>query len=208
MADKRKPQPTIGPAMLPQDKNDDFTVPAALFCDAIAFLSAACDAEARGERHLTERNLRATLFSAFAALEAQLNQIALAHANTHRNELDGFTLDVLEERESTIDEQGNIVRKTKFYPFEARFSFLVYFITGKDFDRGSALWQGLKSAKALRDTWTHPKPPFDSWALDIPSTRLALISIRDSLQKINDMLDVPPPAWLIVNEIPNHVEDN
>lgn len=207
MADKKKPRQTPGQALLPQDRNDDFTVPASLYCDAIGFLAEAYDAEAHGDRHLTERNLRATLFSAFAALEAQLNQAAFAHAHTHRDMLDSFTLDVLEERESTVDEQGNIVRRTKFYPFEARFSFLVYFITGKDFDRSGALWQGLKSAKALRDTWTHPKPPFDSWALNVPSARLALVSIRDTLVMIQDMLEAPPPPWLTVNMIPSHAEN-
>lgn len=202
MANKRKPQQTPGIAYLPQEDNDDFTVPATLYCDALVFLSEACDAEARGDRDISERNLRATLFSAFAALEAQLNQAARAHAHTHREKLDSITLDILEECESTIDEKGNVVRRTKFFPFEARFSFIVHFITGKEFARGGALWQGLKAAKALRDSWTHPKPPFDSWSLNASTTRHAVTSIRDTIKTISTMLGVSPPPWLIVNEIP------
>lgn len=204
MADKRKPKITPGNGLLPSDPKDDFTLPATLYCDAIAFLREAIEARERIDQDVAARSIRAALFCGFAAFEAQLNQIAFAHAHAHRLELDGITLDVLEERESIIDEQGSIVRRTKFYPFESRFFFLVHFLTGRDFNRSGELWQGLKAAKGLRDAWTHPKPPFDSWSLDVPSVRIALMSIRDTLIEISNMLEIDPPNWLSANEIPNH----
>jgi len=202
MIDKRRPEQTPGPANLPADPNDDFTIPAALYCDAILFLREGIETLQRQCDASTERYLRASLYSSFAALEAQLNQIAYAHARSHAATIDKLTLDVLEERESVLDEKGNIVRKKKYYPFESRFSFLVAFLSGKEFDRSGSLWQGLRAAKGLRDTWTHPKPPLNSGSLTVSLTRAALMSVRETLVRVSDLMGVEPPLWLLTNEIP------
>jgi hypothetical protein len=202
MLDKRLPERTPGPAMLPPDPDDEFTVPAALYCDAIRFLREAVEAPPQQGNESYDCYLRASLFSAFAALEAQLNQAAYAHAKSHAAVLQGFTLDVLEERESVLDEKGNIIRKVKYYPFESRFSFLVSFLSGKEFDRSGSLWRGLRAAKALRDSWMHPKAPQNNDSLTIPAIRAALMSVRDALVKLSEMMGVAPPLWLLANDVP------
>jgi hypothetical protein len=167
-----------------------------MFYDALAHLQDATAAEERGDRGAIERHVRATLFTAFASLEAQINQVAWSYASTYRDELDDIELDILEEKETFIDDRGNVVRRTRFYPFDTRFSFIVRFLTGESFERSGVTWQALKTARELRDMWTHPKPPFDTWSISIADGQKAVRAVAGTLTEISRMMGAEPPLWL------------
>lgn len=207
MREKRKPQQTPGIAQLENQENNDFTLPASLYYDAVLFLENAklskqinekvTDEHARSRNiYAEDRNKRAAIQAAFSFFEATINYIAFGHAAAHNTKLGSVELDVLEEKETILDENGHFIRRTKFYPLEARFLFLVQFLTGSEFDRSGQVWQRFRKAKALRDTWTHPKPPFDTWGLAIEEIQEAIQSLRDVLVKVSEMMIVERPLWL------------
>ena len=176
--------------------NDDFTLPAALYYDAIHHYEAAECANMRADTCACDRFLRSSLLAAFSFFEAQLNQVAFAHAHTHRSALGKIELDVLEEMETSMDERGNIIRKIKFYKTEVRFLFLVYFLSGQAFDLSGSLWQQFQTARELRDRWTHPKPPFDTGALTLPDVRAAIRAVHDLFVKLAEMMNSNHPLWM------------
>lgn len=61
-----------------------------------------------------DRYLRASLSSAFSFSEALLNQISFSHAHANGEKMKGIIKDILEEKESTIDNKGYILRKKDF----------------------------------------------------------------------------------------------
>lgn len=196
MAVKRKPQTSPGPAVTQSLPSDDFTLPAALYYDAIHHYEAAESSKMRADTCACDRFMRSSLLAAFSFFEAQLNQVAFAYAHTHRRALGQIELDVLEEMETSMDERGNIVRKTKFYKTEVRFLFLVYFLSGKEFECNGSLWQQFQAARKLRDHWTHPKPPFDTWALTLPDVRAAIRAVHDLFVKLAEMMNSNHPLWM------------
>ena len=196
MPQKRKPQTSPGPAFTESQPNDDFTLPAALYYDAIYHFANAVAADTTGDSQACDRLMRSSVLAAFSCFEAMLNQVAFAYAHTHRNQLGQIELDVLEEMETTVDERGDIIRRNKFYKTEARFTFLACFLSGKDFDRSSDLWQRFQAARELRDRWTHPKPPFDTWSLTLPDVHRAIAVVRDLFVKLDEMMGADPRRWL------------
>lgn len=197
MAERRKPQITPGPAYTKGKPNDDFTLCAALYHDAIALYEQARVDEDNGNAQAADRHKRSALLAIFSFFEAQINQVAFAHAEAHSSDLGEIERDVLEEKETVIDDQGNIVRRNKFYRTESRFSFLAYFLSGQDFDRSDEVWQRFCESRELRDTWTHPKPPFDTWSLTLDKVRMAIVSVRDMLVRLVEMMDGDSPLWLL-----------
>ena len=196
MVERRKPQIAPRPAHMEGKPNDDFTLCAALYHDSIIHYEKSRIHEENGDQCAAERYKRSALLAAFSFFEAQINQVAFGYAQAHSGELSQIEKDVLEEKETVLDDQGNIVRKDKFYRTDARFSFLAYFLSGQDFDRGGELWQRFCESRELRDTWTHPKPPFDTWSLTLEKVRMAIVSIHDMLVRLSKMMDCDPQLWL------------
>ncbi len=196
MREKRPPQQTPGAAHTEGAANDDFTLPAALYWDAVYFLDQARHQGPQTYIEAKERYLRAALLTVFAGFEATLNQATFAHAMAHADKIGLVERDILEERETILDERGYIVRRGKFYPLEARLSFIALFLSGKDFDRNSALWGRFRRAKELRDTWTHPKPPFDTWSLTVEDVEEAITTIKEMLGELSRLMGLEPPLWL------------
>ena len=196
MTEKRKPQKTPGEAKVSFPENDDFTLPGSLYYDAIYFCNQAKVAEEKKDIRGKERYARAAIFCASSFLEATLNQAAFGHAHAHSDRLGQIEKDVLEECEITIDPKGDVLRKQKFYPFESRFCFIVQFLSGKSFDKGGQLWQQFMNSKKLRDTWTHPKPPFDTDGLTISNVKLAINANREALIELSNLMGIDPPPWL------------
>jgi hypothetical protein len=182
----RPPQRTGG------QPNDDFTLPPALYWDAVYFVEQA----RLNSGYTQDRFLRAALYAAFASFEATLNQAAFGHAAAHASVLGQIERDVLEERETIVDDRGHIVRRTKYYPLEARLSFLALFLSGQDFDRGTALWTRFREARQLRDEWTHPKPPFDTWSLTVSQVEQAIATLKEVLVELSRLMGEDPPLWL------------
>lgn len=207
MPDRRWPQQTPGVAQVEGRPDDDFTLPAALYWDAVAFLEQARRQTGENSRNARDRYLRAALYAAFASFEAALNQAAFAHATAHATVLGQIERDVLEERETVLGDQGQIIRRTKFYPLEARVSFLARFLAGREFERTTDLWARFRWAKQLRDTWTHPKPPFDTWSLGVEDVERVITTLKDVLVELSRLMDLEPPLWLTpAEEVLGHLQ--
>lgn len=194
--DRRFPEKTPGPAITQQLPNDDFTLPAALYWDAHWFLERARELADHPRPGASERYLRAAVSAVFASFEAQINASAFGHATAHANVLMPMEKDVLEERETVLENNGLIVRRTKHYAFEARVAFLTLFLSGKELDRSTALWQRFVQAKVLRDRWTHPKPPFDTWSLTIEAVEEVITAVKDMVLEMSKLAGVEPPLWM------------
>jgi hypothetical protein len=193
MPEKRKPRQTPGIAAVSLGPRNDFTLPAALYFDSVYFLQQA---RLGGTGQMAEGYLRAALLASFACFEAVLNQTAFGHAAAHSRVLDQIERDLLEEQETFVADNGYIVRRFRAWRFETRLSFLMLFLSGAEFDRNSAVWKRLIASKALRDSWAHPKPPFDTWALTDAQVEEAIRSVRDALVEISSAMGVEPPLWL------------
>ncbi len=140
MTERRDPEQTPGIAVTEGGPGHDFTLPAALYSDAVGFLREAIKAaNEEGWEALIreERFSTAAIVSVFSGLEASLNQAAFGHAEAHREALQQITLDVLTEQETTIDDAGRVQRRTRYWPFESRTQFLVRFLSGKALDKGT-----------------------------------------------------------------------
>ena len=204
MKQKRKPQISPGPANNTSELGDDFTLVPALYFDAIRHYESATLAKEQGGMHECDRFKRSAVLAAFAFFEAQLNQVAFGYAEAHQDLLGQIERDVLEEMETTLTASGEIMRKKKFYSTESRFCFLTLFLTGSHFDRSGDLWQRFKNARRIRDTWTHPKPPFDTWSLGLNEVRETIEVVRDMYVKLSEMMKTNPPLWLRpINEVRN-----
>lgn len=197
MTERRKPQKTPGTAFRDGTPNNDFTLPASLYYDAAYFLVAARASGEDNDFEGQQRYLRAALYCGFAFFEATLNQAAFGHATAHATNLGQLELDILQEKETTVDQRGHVIRRTRFYPLDVRLLFLTLFLSGEEFDRSTRLWQRFQEAKALRDTWIHPKPPFDTWSLTFERAQAAIETLRDVLVEISRLMDIPSASWLL-----------
>ena len=54
----------------------------------------------------------------------------------------------------------------------------------------------IEDARKLRDRWTHPKPPFDTWSLSLSDVYSAITVTRDLFIELSEMMDADPPLWL------------
>lgn len=202
MTVRRKPQLAPGPARTEGQLNDNFMLPGAMYYDAIHHYKSAISADALNDLDACDRYKRAAILAAFGFFEAQLNQIAFAYAKTHETNLGQIEKDVLEETETVIDDRGDVLRKSKFYRTESRFNFLAHFLSGKDFDRSGELWNRFLIARNLRDQWTHPKPPFDTWALSLQDVHSTIEVVHDMFITLATMANADPPLWLLpVDEV-------
>lgn len=197
MPKRRNPRVTPGAAHLTSvDPADDFTLPAALFHDSVAFFVLAQRVPQDGRRYAYERQqryTRAAVMAAVASFEAQVNQAAFAHAEAHEARLEQISVDVLTEQETTITEGGQIQRRRRFWPTESRFSFLTLFLSGQPFDRSSHVWRELKLALEIRDRCAHPKPPFSSPTVE--EAEFVIRSTSAALRQLAEQTGTEPVAW-------------
>ncbi len=201
MPQKRTPQKTPGDARYTSSENDNFMLPSILYQESIYFYYKAKTNEKKLNRYL-----RASLYCASSFVEATLNQIAYAHSQAHAANLGQIEKDVLEEYKTTIDDKGDVIRKSKFYSLESRLSFLTQFLSGKRFDKSGTLWQKFIQAKKLRDYWTHPKPPFDTDNLKLKDVKNAIKTFREVLIEISKLMEIDPPLWLCSASQPDESE--
>lgn len=208
--EKRSPKKTPGPAYSASNPKDDMHFVPSTYYDAVflylkaeIYLEKYNDQKGPDFSHFFDtyiRYARLSLSSIFTFSEAFCNGAAFGHANFHRENLPQAEVDILENMETVLDQQGNILRKVKYYPIESRFLFFVRFLTGKEFDTSSKLWQDFKKAKELRDYWTHPKPPFDTSSLKLADVKNAIVTIRAVHLKIDLMMEIESPPWLLTFE--------
>jgi hypothetical protein len=119
---------------------------------------------------------------------------AHGHEETHQQDLDPIVRDVLRERETTIEEKGRIHQRRRLMPLSTRLSFLTMFLSGKEFDRSTQLWQDLQKAIDLRDSCVHPKPPLP-WNTEPEAAREVINTIGAVLTEIHRLMDLQPQDW-------------
>ena len=61
------------------------------------------------------------------------------------------------------------------------------FLSGKQFDTSTALWTDFLEAKRLRDEWTHPKPPFNTWGLTLEKVEKAVKTLIEVVAELHDI---------------------
>ncbi|MBU1853660.1 MAG: hypothetical protein KJ957_06430 [Candidatus Omnitrophica bacterium] len=195
MIEKRNPKISPGVAYLPKESGD-FNFPAELYYNSIWLYSLAQKMNKSKDDFLSSCYRRCAVQCAFSFFEAQLNQICLAHAKTHPDKIGEIELDILEEKNTTINDKGKIIRKTRYYDTEARVSFLCLFLTGKEFDRNKKFWQEFKKAKELRDKITHPKPPYESSIISLSEVKHAIEFLRKIFVELSKIMAINSPLWL------------
>jgi hypothetical protein len=200
---KRLPLSTPGVAISEtQESMDvvgDFTLPMELNRDAVVFYAIALR-YAGSDRINASRSVRryanAAIVAAFASLEAQLNLAAAGHARAHADVLEPVVLDVLHERETTVDERGFVLQRKRSLSLTTTLSFLTAFLCGQEFPRDGQLWQKLRRAIELRDRCVHPKPPFPHQDdLTAADAEFAITSVTAVLSKISEMIGDEPQGW-------------
>ena len=111
MAEKRSPQKTPGRAEVEFPEGDDFTLPGSLYYDAVYFCHMAEIAEGKENLREKERYARAAIYCDGLLDCGWYGRHLFRHAQAHSDMLGQIERDVLEECETTIDAQGNILRK-------------------------------------------------------------------------------------------------
>lgn len=193
---RRNPEVAPGIAVAHGASQDDFTLPAALHQDAVVFYvlgRRSADRDQPGAVELSERYARTAVMTAVASFEAHMNQAAFGHARAHADKLEQITIDVLTEHDSTLSDVGQVERRGRFWPLEARFLFLALFLSGRPFDQSNQLWQDFKRGLQIRDRCTHPKPPFSSPTL--PEAELVIRATSAVLLRFAEQMGTEPMAW-------------
>ena len=204
LPERKEPQETPGVAELSFGPDDDWTLPAAPYGDAVEFLlaaerarirsSAAEDGRERSEAlQVEERFSTAATVAAFAALEAQVNQAAFAHARAHQADLEAFTVDVLTKTETSVDSNGRIERRARYRPMAVRLQFLCV-PRGRTVREVRPEGTGLIQARDLRDACAHPKPPFRRPAAE--DARHAIGAVYEFLAALSETMSAEPPLRL------------
>jgi hypothetical protein len=200
--EKRLPPTAPGPAYLSNDKQTptDFTLPMELNRDAVVFYALSLRYEARkSESYAMQkavyRYARAAIVAVFSSLEAQLNTTAIGYAQAHESAIEPIVHDVLTERETTVDENGRIYRRRRLMPFNTRLSFLTAFLSGKELDRGTALWRDLQRAIDLRDACVHSKPPFPWEGFSPADARFVIDTVNAVMLEISRLMGARPQLW-------------
>jgi hypothetical protein len=170
--ERRLPKRAQGIAASGQE-GGDFTLPMCLHRDAVLFYEIAERSAALrrpGSIEATERYSRAAIVASFASLEAQLNQTAFVRENVHGESLEQIVRDVLTEQETTIDGDGRIVRRTRYWSLTARLSFITAFLSGQTSVRRSTFetavcipsrpFPSMRSRHRQRDTQSPLLVPF------------------------------------------------
>ena len=52
------------------------------------------------------------------------------------------------------------------------------------------------NARRIRDTLTHPKPPFEACSPSLNEVRETIGVVKDMYFKLSEMMEVEPPLWL------------
>ncbi|MGO9269779.1 MAG: hypothetical protein ACLQOO_05910 [Terriglobia bacterium] len=133
-----------------------------LFEDSGFFLQEAKRLQGTDE-HATRRYIRASIITAFAALEAILN--TMLFLLDQGAELELAERAFVQEKRVELTEDGYFdVRGQKFPSLEEKIRFLYWRIEGVRIPKGNVVWESFVEAKRLRDELVHPKPPKVSYS--------------------------------------------
>ncbi|MGA3323464.1 MAG: hypothetical protein ABSF45_03250 [Terriglobia bacterium] len=128
-----------------------------LFEDSEFFLEEAKKFQGE-DPHVTRRYVRASIITAFAALEAFLN--TMLYLLDEGADLDLSERAFIQEKRVELTEDGYFDMKGQRYPsLEEKIRFMYWHREGIRLPKGNAAWQSFVDAKRLRDEIVHPKPP-------------------------------------------------
>lgn len=127
-----------------------------LFEDSKCFLELAKEHEGK-DPVAARRYVRASIVTAFAALEALVNTLLVILEEADDLELHERAF--IQERRVELAESGYFeIRGQHFRSLEQKIRFLYWRIKGKSIPKGSAAWRALHDATELRNRLVHPRP--------------------------------------------------
>jgi hypothetical protein len=127
-----------------------------LFQDSSSFLELAKEYEGK-DPVAARRYVRASIVTAYAALEALVNTLLVILENDADLELHEKAF-VREKRVELSDDGYFEIRGQQFRSLEQKIRFLYWRIKGKSISKGSAAWEALRDATELRNKLVHPRP--------------------------------------------------
>jgi hypothetical protein len=92
-----------------------------------------------------------TFWSAFEAFVRHTSEMLVVTSRGLPAPIEDF----LRELTTSVNRKGHIEKKTRHQPVLSRYTVLLRYGFGLDFDSGNKYWQRLESAKELRDYYTH-----------------------------------------------------
>lgn len=117
---------------------------------------ATCDSSFRRQYFMTSiRSFAASLVQTWWAIETLMNDFAGIIAEQRRDTLDQATLDLLEEKRTTVDKKGDVVVKRYYQPILQRIQIIYGLLTGEELDHSSSEWRHLVELKNTRDAFMH-----------------------------------------------------
>jgi hypothetical protein len=178
---------------------EDFLV-GHLFGDSKCFLELAKQHE-RKDPVSARRYVRASVVTAFAALEALVNTLLVILDNDADLELHETAF--VQEKRVELAEDGYFeIRGQHFRSLEQKIRFLYWRIKGEPIPKGSAVWKALHEATELRNRLVHPRPR------QVPYSTLTVATANECLMaavKLAEMLGGQP---LALGEIATDLEAN
>lgn len=157
-----------------------------LFKDSKFFLEKAREYEDR-DRDTTMRYLRASVITAFAALEAHANAILFALGAFA--DLEFHERAFVEEKRIELADDGYFeTRGQQYRSLEQKIKFLYWRMEGKSIPNGSSVWKAFRDATGIRNRLVHPKPgQLVDPTLTVASTKSCLIAVL----RVSKMLGGP-----------------
>jgi hypothetical protein len=181
---------------------EDFLV-GHLFEDSKCFLELAKEHEGKdpvGAR----RYVRASIVTAYAALEALVNTLLVILQDTWDLELHESAF--MQEKRVELTEGGYFkICGHRFRSLEDKIRFLYWRGQGKSIPKGSAAWRALHNATELRNQLVHPRPR------QVPYSKLTATTAKACLTaavKLAEMLGGHPLVLGSDSEIPTDLETN
>jgi len=133
-----------------------------LFEDSEFFLQEAKKLQGQGQ-HVSRRFIRASIITAFAALEAYLN--TMLFFLDEADDLELVERAFIQEKRVELTEWGYFdLAGHRFQSLEEKIRFLYWKAQGLRIPKGDAVWQSFIEAKKLRDEIVHSKPGKVSYA--------------------------------------------
>lgn len=150
-----------------------------LFEDSEFFLQEAKKLQWK-DQHTTRRYIRASIITAFAALEAFLN--TMLYLVDQADDLELVERAFVQEKRVELTEDGYFdIKGQKFSSIEEKIRFVHWRREGVRIPKGNAAWESFVEAKRLRDELVHPKPPVASYS------RLTVLAAESCLKASLEM---------------------
>jgi hypothetical protein len=128
--------------------------------------------------------LRASIITAFVALEAWVNTLSYLLAE-HDSDLELHERAFLQEQELKLDKAGYfVIRGQQYRGLEEKVRFFHWRFKGAEIDKKDPTWAAFEAAKSLRNSIVHPRPGRISY--EEPS----VTSAESALKAVSEVIEV------------------